>query len=743
MKTRIALLLALVAVALAGCGSHYREAGPPNASTPSINEPRNRIGSGFTTNESARLESFDLRAQTFHTLQKSDPLAGEGIDPMSNRLYNQGGLRGDGFRSSKPLLLPANTKELLVVEKPEPEGKPLPRTIPIPKGGELHAKLAEKAVPLPLKHTDVKAQVTVYVGAVTVTQQYHNPYDGKIEAVYVFPLPDDAAVRDFVMQIGERQIRGIVREREEAQKIYQEARAQGYVASLLTQDRPNIFTQSVANIEPGKQIDIKITYFHTLRYADGVFEFAFPMVVGPRYNPAGFQGGVGAVPAGAGGSSGQKTEVQVLRPEEISAHDIALEVEVDARVAIDEVKSPSHVIVVDRPNPMQAKVTLSPHDRIPNKDFVLRYRAPGQKIRAALATHKDETGGYFTLMLHPPEKLADIPRTAREMIFVIDCSGSMSGQPLDAAKRAMERCLKRLAPEDTFTVIRFGSHASHFSPTPLAATPENVRAGLRFVEGLAANGGTEMIPAVQTALATPSEAGRYRIVSFMTDGFVGNDREVIGEVRRRLGSARLFSFGVGSAPNRYLIEGMARAGRAVAAYVLLDESSERAAGELYERIERPALTDLRIDWGRMDVADVHPNPLPDLYVGRPVVLTGRFKGSGPAEVRITGKIGGKPHESAIAVNLDQPGLRHKALAAVWARGKIASLYDAASWANDPLELTGEIKTVALRYGLMSDWTAFIAVDSTAKTAGDHGTTVVQPVPVPKGVRYDTTVNEKK
>jgi Ca-activated chloride channel family protein len=708
MKTRHALLLALVAVTVYGCSFHEGRSGPHNSTLPPLN----------------RFRSYDLRSQSFHTLA---------LVPGLDR-FTLAGI---------PTVGDASRLELLVIEEEKKRSDiDAPRVEP-PRGGELRAKVAEKTVPLPLKHTDVKAQVTVYVGAVTVTQKYHNPYDGKIEAVYVFPLPDDAAVRDFVMQIGERQIRGIVREREEAQKIYHEARAQGYVASLLTQDRPNIFTQAVANIEPGKEIDIRITYFHTLRYADGVFEFVFPMVVGPRYNPAGFADGVGAVPAGAPGSSGQKTEVQYLRPEEISAHDIALEVLVDAGVAIDEVKSPSHAIAVERPNPMQAKVTLSPHDRIPNKDFILRYRAPGRTIRSALATHQDETGGYFTLMVHPPEKLADVPRTPREMIFVIDCSGSMSGQPLDAARRAMERCLQRLAPEDTFTVIRFGSHASHFSPVPLAATPENVRAGLRFVESLQANGGTEMIPAVRLALSTPNEAGRYRIVSFMTDGFVGNDREVIAEVRRRLGPARLFSFGVGSAPNRYLIEGMARAGRAVAAYVLLDESSERAASELYERVERPAFTDLRIDWGGMEVADVHPNPLPDLYVGRPVVLTGRFKGSGRAEVRISGKIGGKPHESTLAVDLDQPDLRHKALGAVWARGKIASLYDAATWAPDPRELTGEIKAVALKYGLMSDWTSFVAVDSTAKTAGDHGTTVVQPVPVPKGVRYDTTVGEKK
>src|SRR6185436_8835143 len=235
----------------------------------------------------------------------------------------------------------------------------------------------------PLKHTDVKAQLTVFVGAVTVTQQYHNPYGSKIEAVYTFPLPDDAGVRDFVMQIGERRIRGIVRERKEAERIYVEARRQGHVASLLTQDRPNIFTQAVANIEPGKQIDVQITYFHTLRYQEGTFEFVFPMVVGPRYTPGGY---VETVP------------VEYLKPNEISAADIALDVSVDGGT---DFKSPTHAIRVDG-----TKVTLSPNDRIPNRDFVLRYRLAN---RAMLATTRDASGGYFALMIQPPEKLAEVP----------------------------------------------------------------------------------------------------------------------------------------------------------------------------------------------------------------------------------------------------------------------------------------------------------------------------------------------
>jgi Ca-activated chloride channel family protein len=623
---------------------------------------------------------------------------------------------------------PRESDIIIVAEKP---GAQEPPPIEQPRGGLLTARLQDKVIPLPLKHTDVKAELTLFVGAVTVTQKYHNPYGGKIEAVYAFPLPDDAGVRDFIMQIGERRIRGIVRERKEAERIYLEARRQGYVASLLTQDRPNIFTQAVANIEPGKEIDVQITYFHTLRYQEGTFEFVFPMVVGPRYNPAGFQDGVGAVSAGARGRSGQATEIEYLPPGEISAADIALEVNVDGGL---DFKSPTHAIRVDG-----SKVSLSPNDRIPNRDFVLRYRLAN---RALLATHKDASGGYFALMIQPPEKLADVPRTPREMIFVVDCSGSMSGRPLDVAKRALAKCLKRLEPDDTFQILVFSDHVSAMGPAPVAATPENVRRGLRYAESLSAGGGTEMQEVVRIALDYPVAPGRFRLVSLMTDGYIGNDREVVAFAREHLGSARIFSFGVGDSVNRYLLAALARVGRGASTFITLDEATERAADELYQRVEHPALTDLKIDWGAMAVSDVQPQPLPDLFVGCPVVLTGRFKGQGPARVRLVGRSGDRPLEMALELNLDEPGVRHAALASVWARHQITSLHDRALGSADPRELVDEIRRIALQYGLMSEGTSFVAVDSLTRTEGSFGTTVVQPVPLPSGVRYETTVERK-
>jgi Ca-activated chloride channel family protein len=636
--------------------------------------------------------------------------------------------------------LPAATgAELWIVERP---AAGLAQSDDRPRGGALSAKRGDQIVPFPLKHTDVRGQISLYIGSVTVTQHYHNPYAEKIEAIYTFPLPDNAAVRDFVMTIGDRRIRGIIREREEARKIYLEARRQGHVASLLTQDRPNIFTQAVANIEPGKQIDVDITYHHTLAYSEGTYEFVFPMVVGPRYNPPGTTDGVGAVPAGAGGASGQKTEVQYLPPGVLTSHDISLQVDIDAGLPIEELESPSHRIEVEHSVGSRARVSLAAGDRIPNKDFVLRYRVGGRQVKAALATHRDESGGYFTLMLQPPLSLSDVSDTPREMVFVLDCSGSMDGEPIDKAKTALKNCLRRLRPGDTFQVVRFSDSSSQLGPAPVPATPRNIENALDYVDGLEGEGGTNMIDGIKAALDFPHDPRRFRIVAFLTDGYIGNDREIVGEVKKRLGESRLFSFGVGSSVNRYLLEGMARAGRGAVAYLQPGETDLRLVDDFFRRAERPAMTDIRVDWGGLKVEEVYPNPIPDLLVGRPVILTGRFGGRGRADVRVSGKIGGRPHEIALTLDADEPEVRHKSLGSVWARAKIAELYDRLSYVATPGELTPLILETALKYGILCDWTSFVAVDSMSKTSGESGTSIVQPVPMPKGVKYETTVEKK-
>ena len=610
-----------------------------------------------------------------------------------------------------------------------------------PGCGALMAKLpdVEKEVPVPLKHTSVVGNIDGYIATVDVTQQFHNPYASKIEAVYVFPLPENAAVNEFVMTVGDRKIRGIIREREQAERIYNEARSQGHVASLLTEERPNIFTQKVANIEPGKQIDINIRYFNTLRYDDGAYEFVFPMVVGPRYNPPATTDGIGAVARGANGVSGQSTEVQYLTPNERSGHDVSLSLNIKAGVDIEDVRCVNHSVDVKTSSESERQITLSPGNSIPNKDFVLQYKVAGDKIKTAMMTHKDDHGQYFTMMLYPPAELTQVQRSPMEMVFVLDCSGSMNGRPLEQARAAVSHALLTLTPRDTFQIINFNSTSSQLGTKPVNATPENIQRGLTYLASLDGSGGTEMIRGLQAALDFPHDEGRYRLVSFMTDGYIGNDPDILHAVAQKVGDSRIFSFGVGQSPNRYLMDRMALLGRGAVAYLSLNDDPVQIMNRFNERISHPAMTDLSIDWGTMNVTDVYPQILPDLIVGRPVVVTGRFTGE-PSTVTVGGRTGMQPVSYSVAVDSDDTSKEHKGIAAVWARLKIADLTAQVSRTpNQASELQQTVLQTALDYSLMSGFTAFVAVDSMTKTEGEFGTTVAVPVPVPEGVRYDTAV----
>jgi Ca-activated chloride channel family protein len=385
-------------------------------------------------------------------------------------------------------------------------------------------------------------------------------------------------------------------------------------------------------------------------------------------------------------------------------------------------------------------VQLSPLDNIPNKDFVLRFKVAGETIKSALVTHRDERGGFFTLMLYPPDDLRQLTRAPMEMVFVLDCSGSMSGEPLDKVKGAVKRALRKLEPDDTFQVIRFSDRASQLGADPVPATPENVRQALRYVDSLQSSGGTMMIEGIKAALNFPHDPRRFRLVSFMTDGYIGNEVEILGAIHEHLGESRIFSFGVGSSVNRYLLDRMAKLGRGAVAYIGLHDSGTAAVDRFYDCISHPALTDVRIDWGDMEVSEVYPRQVPDLFVGRPIILTGRFQGQTDTTITVGGRLGEARRSIRIPVTFDEAAATHPGIACVWARKRIEDLASQAT-RDSELDVSSEIKHVALQYGLMSAYTAFLAVDSTQTTQGDHGVTVAVPVPVPDGVRYDTTVQD--
>ena len=638
------------------------------------------------------------------------------------------------FDADAPPLPYASDEELWVISKPAPVVDPVADTSP--GSGAMLATVDTTEVPLPLQHTAVTAAIKGYISTVNVRQQFTNPYDSKIEAVYLFPLPEKSAVSEFLMIIGDRKIRGILREKEEAKAIYDAARSQGYQASLLVQHRPNVFEQKVANIEPGKSIDVDIKYFHTLKYEDGWYSFVFPTVVGPRYNPPHSTDPIQALPRGSTGST--QTGVHYLRPDERSGHDLSIDVSIDAGVTLEGIRS-THEITTNRLDAERVDVQLERQTTIPNRDFKVDFRVAGTTMKSELLTYMDDSGqGYFTMMLYPPISTDVLKRKAMEMVFVIDASGSMSGVPLTQAKDAVRAALDQLQQSDTFQLIRFSDNASQFGNAPVLATLENKRRAKRWLDNLHGGGGTQMVEGVRTALDFPHDPSRLRFVSFMTDGYIGNEAEILAAIHERLGGSRIFSFGVGSSVNRYLMERMAQVGKGAVAYLGLNQSGYDVMQDFFDRISRPALTDIEIDWGGMAVSDVYPANPPDVFVGRPLVVTGSFAGAA-GTVRVSGDSGG---EKAV-LSVDGGEQAGPELAKLWARMRIAELKDRQTILGDAGgELAASIRETALRFQLMSDYTSYVAVDSSVRTQGDHGTTVHQAVPVPAGVRYDTTVGKE-
>jgi len=600
----------------------------------------------------------------------------------------------------------------------------------------------------PLRHTDVKAEISGFLARVTVTQEFQNPYRDKIGAVYTFPLPQNAAVDDMTMLVGRRTIRGAVKRREEAKRIYEEARERGHVAGLLDQERPNIFTQHVANIMPGENIKITISYVETLNYEGGSYEFVFPMVVGPRYipgTPAGRRGGGWAPDTGRVPDASRITP-PVTPPGTRAGHDIAVEATLDAGLPIESIECPTHDVVSEQPSVNRAVVRLKDKDIIPNKDFVLRYVVAGRRISDAVLTHRGPRGGFFTLMLQPPERAGAEDITPKELVFVLDTSGSMSGFPIEKAKETMDLAIAGLNPQDTFNLITFSGDTRLLFSEPQPATPENVRRAREFLAGRYGGGGTEMMKAVRAALAPSDSQDHIRVVCFMTDGYVGNDMEIISEVQKHP-EARVFSFGIGSSVNRFLLDSMAKYGRGEVEYVGLNDDGSAAARRFHERVRSPLLTDISIDWGGLPVSELYPARIPDLFSAKPVIISGRYANAAAGTIRLRGKMAGREFVRDIHVKLPDKEEQHDVLASLWARRKVDDLMSrdfAGLQSGDVAAAVREgITKLGLEFRLMTQFTSFVAVEEKIITEGGQPRRVEVPVEMPEGVSYEGVFGETK
>lgn len=600
----------------------------------------------------------------------------------------------------------------------------------------------------PLKHTDVQAAVTGSLARVTVTQEFHNPYSDKIEAVYVFPLPQNAAVADMTMRIGERTIKGQIKRREEARAVYEAARNAGQIASLLDQERPNIFTQAVANILPGTTVKVTISYVEFLKYEDGAYEFVFPMVVGPRYIPGQpiAQPNSQAAPDTSEVPDASRITPPITPEGTRAGHDISINVNVDTGVSLDSLKSTLHEVEVERPAPNRANVRLRNQQTIPNKDFILRFDVAGQKINDALLAHRGNAGGFFSLMLQPPERVTAKDVTPKELVFVLDTSGSMHGYPIEKAKEMMKLALDALYPQDTFNLITFSGDTHILFPEPVAATRANLAKAQAFLETREGGGGTEMMKAIRAALDPSDKQDHLRIVCFITDGYVGNDFEIIGEIQKHP-NARVFSFGIGNSVNRFLLDKMAEHGRGEVEYVSLQDDGSAAAKRLHERVRNPLLTDIELDWGGLPVTDVYPQRIPDLFSAKPLILTGRYTQGARGTVRLRGKLAGQPFVRELQIELPDQQPEHDVLATLWARTRIDRLmsedFQGLQNGNAKPDVREAITQLGLDFRLMTQFTSFVAVEETIVTEGGVPRRIDVPVEMPEGVSYEGISGERK
>ncbi len=603
---------------------------------------------------------------------------------------------------------------------------------------------ASERAQVPLKHTHVSAKITEFVAEVEVRQTYENSAENPIEVLYVFPLPENSAVNHLHMQIGEREINAEIKKREEARRTYEKAKKEGHTAALLKQERPNVFTQSVANIPPKSKIEVVVRYVQDLSYDAGWYEFVFPMVVGPRYMPGG---------ALTGPQSGKGTHVDTTRVPDASrisppyvgkgtrsGHDISLEVVANAGLPLKDIDVPTHQVVKRTLSDGSLKLALKDQASVPNRDFVFRYRVSDSRPRATLFTSNASGPGYFSLVIQPPAVDVEGLVGRRELIFVVDVSGSMSGLPLSLCREAINNALAGLRPMDTFNVITFAAGTRRLFAGAQPVNQVTLRQAQSFVSDMRAGGGTEMSKAIDAALSPNLTPGRHRYVFFLTDGFVGNEAELIAKGKRftqdastQGARARVFTMGVGSSPNRYLIDGLSKAGRGVATYTTSREDPMGAVNRFYHVIDQAILTDLHIDWGGMDARQVTPNQVPDLFASHALTLHGQYTKPPSSALKISARAAKQRYDLQV-VRKDAPlGDRSKqVLGSIWARGKIDDFEELIRSGERRDQAEASITKLGLEFNLVTRFTSFVAVDKSRVIEGPLSSTL-QPLDGPEGV----------
>ncbi|HZX33049.1 MAG TPA: VIT domain-containing protein [Rhodocyclaceae bacterium] len=577
---------------------------------------------------------------------------------------------------------------------------------------------------LPLKATRTDVRIAGFIADVTVTQTYANSGKTPLEATYVFPASTRAAVSGMKMTIGERVVVAKIQKREEARRQYEQAKQEGKSASLLEQQRPNVFQMNLANIMPGDEIKVELRYTELIVPEDGIYEFVYPTVVGPRYSN---------LPASKATPDDKWVANPTLHQGEAPTSTFDISVDIAGGMAIKDVATPSHKTNVAFDGPRTASIRLDPQEaRGGNRDFILRYRLDGNRIQTGLLLQQTEDENYFLLTMQPPKRVTPDQIPGREYIFIMDVSGSMFGFPLEISKELLRDLIGRLRPSDRFNLLLFAGSSEVMAERSVPATPDNIRKAMDLISRQTGGGGTELLPALKRALSLSPSEGYSRSIVIATDGYVTVEEEVFDLIRNNLDRANMFTFGIGTSVNRHLLEGMARVGMGEP-FVIASPTAAKGEAERFRKIiESPVLTGIRVRFDGFDAYDVEPSKVPDILAERPLVLFGKWRGKPEGRIEVRGTAGQGEFSETVAVGDYPPSPQAAALRYLWARHRITLLSDYNKLKADDRRIA-EVTELGLKHSLLTAYTSFVAIDSEVRNKEGKGTTVAQPLPMPEGV----------
>jgi Ca-activated chloride channel family protein len=577
---------------------------------------------------------------------------------------------------------------------------------------------------LPLKSTSAEVNIAGVIADVKVTQVYRNEGKRPLEASYVFPASTRAAVYGMKMTIGDRTVVAKIGKREEARREYQKALEEGRSASLLEQQRPNVFQMNVGNLLPGDEIKVELSYTELLVPSEGVYEFVYPTVVGPRYSNQ---------PEATAPANDRWIKNPYFKQGQAPSYTFDITTNLTAGVPIQEALCASHKVNVSYDGPARATFKLDDAEKLGgNRDYILKYRLAGGQIASGMLTYEHQDENFFLLMMQPPQRVNTNQIPPREYIFIVDVSGSMHGFPLEISKKLLRELIGNLRPADHFNVLLFSGGSSVMAEKSLAATPENIKRALAVIEEQQGGGGTELLPALQRAFALPRALGSSRTVVIATDGYVSVEAEAFDLIRQKLGEANLFAFGIGSSVNRHLLEGMARAGMGEPFIITRPDEAPAEAEKFRRYIQTPVLTRVRVDFGEFSAYAIEPPAIPDVLAERPVIVFGKWRGPAKGTIKLSGLTGEESYTANIQVSAAQSSPANSALRYLWARHRIAVLSDYNAVHNDP-DRVNEVTNLGLQYNLLTAYTSFVAVDSKVRKVDGQVTRVEQPLPLPQGV----------